>query len=36
MTDKLPDGVHRLSEESQQILARIAAKPTPTWQKRGS
>lgn len=36
MTDKLPDGVHRLSEESQKILARIASKPLPNWKKRGS
>ena len=36
MTDKLPDGVHRLSEECQRILARIAAKPLPNWKKRES
>jgi hypothetical protein len=24
MTEKLPDGVHRLSEESQDILRRVA------------
>ena len=26
MTDKLPDGVHRLSEESAEILRRAAEK----------
>ncbi len=26
MTEKLPDGVHRLSEESQEILRRAAEK----------
>jgi hypothetical protein len=36
MTDKLPDGVHRLSEESAEILKRIAARPLPNWKKRES
>lgn len=39
MSEKLPDGVHRLSEESQAILAHVAEKgaaATARHTKRGS
>ena len=39
MTEKLPDGVHRLSDESAEILRRIAeknAKITARHLKRAS
>jgi len=39
MTEKLPDGVHRLSDESAEILRRVAeksAKITARHLKRGS
>jgi hypothetical protein len=39
MSEKLPDGVHRLSDESAAIMGRIAersAEPTARLTKRGS